>query len=68
MANTTYLDLTGLQEYDKKIKAKVTADDAATLASAKDAVKEAKESVEGKIGTLDNLTMTNKTDLVVALN
>ena len=68
MANTTYLDLTGLQEYDKKIKAKVTAEDAATLASAKDAVKEAKESVEGKIGTLDNLTMTNKTDLVVALN
>ena len=68
MANTTYLDLTGLQEYDKKIKAKVAADDAATLASAKDAIKEAKESVEGKIGTLDNLTMTNKTDLVVALN
>lgn len=68
MANTTYLDLTGLQEYDKKIKAKVTADNTATLASAKDAVKEAKESVEGKIGTLDNLTMTNKTDLVVALN
>lgn len=68
MANTTYLDLTGLQEYDKKIKAKVVADDAATLASAKDAIKEAKESVDGKIGTLDNLTMTNKTDLVVALN
>ena len=68
MANTTYLDLTGLQEYDKKIKAKVAADDAATLASAKEAIKEAKESVEGKIGTLDNLTMTNKTDLVVALN
>lgn len=68
MANTTYLDLTGLQEYDKKIKASVAADDAATLASAKDAIKEAKESVEGKIGTLDNLTMTNKTDLVVALN
>lgn len=68
MANTTYLDLTGLQEYDKKIKAKVAADDAATLASAKDAIKEAKESVEVKIGTLDNLTMTNKTDLVVALN
>lgn len=68
MANTTYLDLAGLQEYDKKIKAKVTADNTATLASAKDAVKEAKESVEGKIGTLDNLTMTNKTDLVVALN
>lgn len=68
MANTTYLDLAGLQEYDKKIKAKVTADNTTTLASAKDAVKEAKESVEGKIGTLDNLTMTNKTDLVVALN
>lgn len=68
MANTTYLDLAGLQEYDKKIKAKVAADDATTLASAKEAVKEAKESVEGKIGTLDNLTMTNKTDLVVALN
>ena len=68
MANTTYLDLAGLQEYDKKIKAKVAADDAATLASAKDTVKEAKESVESKIGTLDDLTMTNKTDLVVALN
>ena len=68
MANTTYLDLTGLQEYDKKIKAKVAADDAATLASAKESINEAKESVEGKIGTLDNLTMTNKTDLVVALN
>ena len=68
MANTTYLDLTGLQEYDKKIKAKVATDNAATLASAKDAVKEAKESLEGKIGTLDDLTMTNKTDLVVALN
>lgn len=68
MANTTYLDLAGLQEYDKKVKAKVAADDAATLASAKDAVNEAKESVEGKIGTLDNLTTTNKTDLVVALN
>lgn len=68
MANTTYLDLAGLQEYDKKNKAKVAADDATTLASAKEAVKEAKESVEGKIGTLDNLTMTNKTDLVVALN
>ena len=68
MANTTYLDLAGLQEYDKKIKAKVATDDAATLASAKDAIKEAKESVEAKIGTLDDLTMTNKTDLVVALN
>lgn len=68
MANTTYLDLTGLQEYDKKIKAKVAADDASTLASAKESINEAKESVEGKIGTLDNLTMTNKTDLVVALN
>lgn len=68
MANTTYLDLTGLQEYDKNIKAKISADDATTLASAKDAVKEAKEAVEGKIGTLDDLTTTNKTDLVVALN
>lgn len=68
MANTTYLDLTGLQEYDKKIKAKVAADDATTLASAKSAVNEAKNAVDAKIGTLDNLTMTNKTDLVVALN
>lgn len=68
MANTTYLDLTGLQEYDKKIKAKVAADDATTLASAKSAVTEAKNAVDAKIGTLDDLTMTNKTDLVVALN
>lgn len=68
MANTTYLDLTGLQEYDKKIKAKVAADDATTLASAKSAVNEAKNAVDAKIGTLDDLTMTNKTDLVVALN
>lgn len=68
MANTTYLDLAGLQEYDKKIKAKVAADDAATLASAKSAVTEAKNAVDAKIGTLDDLTMTNKTDLVVALN
>ena len=68
MANTTYLDLTGLQEYDKKIKAKVAADGAATLASAKSAVNEAKNAIDTKIGTLDDLTMTNKTDLVVALN
>lgn len=68
MANTTYLDLTGLQEYDKNIKAKISADDATTLVNARDAVKEAKEAVEGKIGTLDDLTTTNKTDLVVALN
>lgn len=68
MANTTYLDLAGLQEYDKKIKEKVIASDATALASAKEAVNEAKEAVEGKIGTLDDLTMTNKTDLVVALN
>lgn len=68
MANTTYLDLAGLQEYNKKIKAKVATDDAAILASAKEAVNEAKGAVEGKIGTLDDLTMTNKTDLVVALN
>ena len=68
MANTTYLDLAGLQEYDKKIKAKVAADDATTLASAKSAVTEAKNAVDAKIGTLDDLTMTNKTDLVVALN
>lgn len=68
MANTTYLDLAGLQEYDKKIKAKVAADDATTLASAKSAVNEAKNEVNIKIGTLDDLTMTNKTDLVVALN
>lgn len=68
MANTTYLDLTGLQEYDKKIKAKVAADDAATLDSAKSAVNDAKNEVNTKIGTLDDLTMTNKTDLVVALN
>ena len=68
MANTTYLDLTGLQEYDKKIKAKVATDDATTLASAKDAISDAKSAVESKIGTLDDLTMTNKTDLVVALN
>lgn len=68
MANTTYLDLAGLQEYDKKIKAQVAADDATTLASAKNAVNDAKSAVESKIGTLDDLTMTNKTDLVVALN
>lgn len=68
MANTTYLDLAGLQEYDKKIKTKVAADDATTLASAKNAVNDAKSAVESKIGTLDDLTMTNKTDLVVALN
>lgn len=68
MANTIYLDLAGLQEYNKKIKAKVATDDAAILASAKEAVNEAKGAVEGKIGTLDDLTMTNKTDLVVALN
>lgn len=68
MANTTYLDLAGLQEYDKKIKAKVAADDATTLASAKSAVNDAKNEVNTKIGTLDDLTMTNKTDLVVALN
>lgn len=52
----------------KKIKAKVAADDATTLASAKSAVTEAKNAVDAKIGTLDDLTMTNKTDLVVALN
>lgn len=68
MANTTYLDLAGLQEYDKKIKTKVAADDATTLASAKNAVNDAKSAVESKIGTLDDLIMTNKTDLVVALN
>lgn len=68
MANTTYLDLPGLREVIKKIKEKVIAGDTTTLTSAKEAVNEAKEAVEGKIGTLDNLTMTNKTDLVVALN
>lgn len=68
MANTTYLDLAGLQEYNKKIKEKVATDDAAILASAKEAVNEAKGAVEGKIGTLDDLTTINKTDLVVALN
>lgn len=31
-------------------------------------VKDAKDAVDAKIGTLDDLTMTNKTDLVVALN
>lgn len=68
MANTTYLDLTGLREVIKKIKEKVIAGDTTTLTSAKEAVNEAKEAVEGKIGALDDLTMTNKTDLVVALN
>ena len=32
------------------------------------AVKDAKDTVEAKIGTLDNLTTQNKADLVVALN
>lgn len=68
MANTTYLDLPGLREVIKKIKEKVIAGDTTTLTSAKEAVNEAKEAVEGKIGTLDDLTMTNKTDLVAALN
>lgn len=35
MAEKKYLDLTGLGQYDAKIKAKIAADDAATLASAK---------------------------------
>jgi len=68
MAKATYLDLTGLKEYDKQIKAKIVTDDAATLASAKEAIQEAKESVESKIGTLDDLPTTNKENLVVALN
>ena len=35
MAQNKYLDLAGLTVYDKKIKEKVAADDAATLQSAK---------------------------------
>lgn len=104
MADTTYLDLLGLQEYDKKIKEKIATDDAATLDNAKEdaaskvkelaegavktnadaiaklngddttagsvakAVKDAKDSVEAEIGTLENLKTQNKADLVVALN
>lgn len=40
-------------------------EDAGSVAKA---VKDAKDAVDAKIGTLDDLTMTNKTDLVVALN
>ena len=57
MANTTYLDLTGLQEYDKQIKAKVVADDATALQSAKDYTDE-----------LANGAVKTNTDAITKLN
>lgn len=65
-----FLDLSGLQNYDTKIKAKITTDDAKVLSDSKSYADSLAENYEpsGSVATLANGQVKTNTDAIASIN